>query len=405
MCTNSTNLSNAELLKIIKDSVIAGNIHSALLTVFFGLGPFLSLGKFIEKSVGSNPAANLPNDVIKVKTLLCCVLEKNGGLFKSNEQIEGVMSEGDKCGPKTIDAIRNFQQTALTFADGRIDPNGTTFHALYLLAANNFDDVQFTEDPFRNEIVKKALSYVGTVSNSGVQKGEKKGWEILRKFFKDAFDVYEDRDLNAEELKKVKTSGEFLAHWCGIFAAYVLQESSAFLLKIIEASRYKAIVPADTLNRMIADKEILDRLKDARFKQWKEGDYQHGLQSYFGNPKSVIKEVVETDIDGAGIKKIKTLACDYGDVIYLNNHLSHHCILIEKGICFEEGEKMESHYIVTVNGNSYNQGILIKKHIVTLKGNSATIKELNKINKENKNEPAVIMPVEIYFHNIKKLIN
>ncbi len=69
----------------------------------------------ISSSVGKG-GKNAPDDVMAVQTLL----NQNGASLETDGQV----------GPKTIAAITKFQQEAVGFADGRVDPGGQTWEAL-----------------------------------------------------------------------------------------------------------------------------------------------------------------------------------------------------------------------------------------------------------------------------------
>jgi peptidoglycan hydrolase-like protein with peptidoglycan-binding domain len=76
----------------------------------------------IRKSVGQG-GQNIAGDVLYVQILLADVLVRKG---LASISIDGV------CGPKTIKAIRDFQQAGPALVqDGRIDPNGPTIRALH----------------------------------------------------------------------------------------------------------------------------------------------------------------------------------------------------------------------------------------------------------------------------------
>jgi peptidoglycan hydrolase-like protein with peptidoglycan-binding domain len=78
--------------------------------------------KRIQASVGFG-GRNNPADVMTAQYLLDCVPAAHGG--PSPELVIDGIS-----GPKTMGAIRKFQNAALGRADGRIDPGGGTIRAL-----------------------------------------------------------------------------------------------------------------------------------------------------------------------------------------------------------------------------------------------------------------------------------
>jgi peptidoglycan hydrolase-like protein with peptidoglycan-binding domain len=78
--------------------------------------------KRIQASVGLG-GRNNPADVMTAQYLLNCVPAGHGGP-SSELVIDGIS------GPKTMGAIRKFQNAALGRADGRIDPGGSTIRAL-----------------------------------------------------------------------------------------------------------------------------------------------------------------------------------------------------------------------------------------------------------------------------------
>lgn len=85
------------------------------------------MAKSISGSVGQG-GRNFPlQDVLTVQYLLNCVPHTQGG--PSPELVlDGV------CGPKTRNAIAQFQRRTFGFTDGRVDPGGRT-----LLALQKFD--------------------------------------------------------------------------------------------------------------------------------------------------------------------------------------------------------------------------------------------------------------------------
>jgi hypothetical protein len=70
----------------------------------------------ISSSVGQG-AINNPEDVLVVQQLL-------------NKQRNVKLAEDKKCGPRTLQAILDFQKGFLTNPDGRIDPGGVTWKRL-----------------------------------------------------------------------------------------------------------------------------------------------------------------------------------------------------------------------------------------------------------------------------------
>ncbi len=70
----------------------------------------------LTNCVGKN-CANERNDVMRVQDLLIV-----GGFY--NGKADGL------CGPRTLDAIIQFQKTVLTNPDGRVDPGGATWRRL-----------------------------------------------------------------------------------------------------------------------------------------------------------------------------------------------------------------------------------------------------------------------------------
>lgn len=79
--------------------------------------------KSIRFSVGRGGQNVLPQDVMTVQYLLNCVPPSKGG--PSTELvIDGIV------GPKTMEAIANFQRGGLSSPDGRVDPGGPTLSRL-----------------------------------------------------------------------------------------------------------------------------------------------------------------------------------------------------------------------------------------------------------------------------------
>src|SRR5216684_351214 len=74
-------------------------------------------------SVGQG-GVNRPEDVGTIQTMLN---SKSGTKLKVDKQ----------CGPRTIQAIRDFQKTFLPAPDGRVDPSGLTWRRLTAPAAPN----------------------------------------------------------------------------------------------------------------------------------------------------------------------------------------------------------------------------------------------------------------------------
>lgn len=67
--------------------------------------------------------ANLFHDTATIQYLLNCVPASKGGPLEELD-IDGII------GPKSLAAIRRFQQSAISKADGRVDPGGPTLEAL-----------------------------------------------------------------------------------------------------------------------------------------------------------------------------------------------------------------------------------------------------------------------------------
>lgn len=80
------------------------------------------MAKNISAAVGMG-GANLFYDTVTVQYLLNCVPATKGGPLEELD-IDGII------GPKTLAAIRRFQEVAITRADGRVDPGGPTIAAL-----------------------------------------------------------------------------------------------------------------------------------------------------------------------------------------------------------------------------------------------------------------------------------
>jgi peptidoglycan hydrolase-like protein with peptidoglycan-binding domain len=78
--------------------------------------------KNIKSSVGFG-GTNDPSSVMTVQYLLNCVPAAHGGA-SPELVVDGII------GPKTIGAIRGFQNTWFGHADGRVDPGGKTLHTL-----------------------------------------------------------------------------------------------------------------------------------------------------------------------------------------------------------------------------------------------------------------------------------
>jgi len=70
----------------------------------------------ISGSVGQG-GVNKPDDVATIQTLL-------NGVLPSKLKVD------KQCGPRTIQAIRDFQKSFLSASDGRVDPGGTTWKKL-----------------------------------------------------------------------------------------------------------------------------------------------------------------------------------------------------------------------------------------------------------------------------------
>lgn len=85
------------------------------------------MAESITAAVGTPPAVNRAPDVETIQVLLNQVPALNGGPQPLLD-VDGLI------GPKTIGAIRKFQQTNLGFQDGRVDPNQKTLAKL-----NEFD--------------------------------------------------------------------------------------------------------------------------------------------------------------------------------------------------------------------------------------------------------------------------
>ena len=81
-----------------------------------------TMSRSISASVGYG-GTNHNNDVITVQELLNRVPVYKGGPAP-------LLAVDGKCGPLTIGAIRKFQQTNLSFSDGRVDPGKQTITAL-----------------------------------------------------------------------------------------------------------------------------------------------------------------------------------------------------------------------------------------------------------------------------------
>jgi peptidoglycan hydrolase-like protein with peptidoglycan-binding domain len=79
-------------------------------------------GGSISASVGAN-GRNIPDDVRTIQVLLNSVPKAKGGATPLLD-VDGIV------GPKTIAAIRAFQQAQLGWADGRVDPGGPTLAKL-----------------------------------------------------------------------------------------------------------------------------------------------------------------------------------------------------------------------------------------------------------------------------------
>ena len=91
------------------------------------------MAKTINGSVGVG-GMNQPTDVMVVQYLLNCVPVHKGGPT-IELVIDGI------AGPKTVQAIRQFQATRMGFADSRVDPNGQTLRKLH-----KFDP--YPQEPF-----------------------------------------------------------------------------------------------------------------------------------------------------------------------------------------------------------------------------------------------------------------
>lgn len=81
------------------------------------------MAKTINGSVGFR-GMNQPKDVMVVQYLLNCVPVQNGGPA-TELVIDGI------AGPKTVQAIQQFQNVNRLFADGRVDPDGQTLRELH----------------------------------------------------------------------------------------------------------------------------------------------------------------------------------------------------------------------------------------------------------------------------------
>jgi peptidoglycan hydrolase-like protein with peptidoglycan-binding domain len=87
------------------------------------------MAKSITLSVGSG-GANLPHDNLTVQYLLNCVPVEDGGPIVELV-VDGII------GPKTIAAIRSFQQKNTRTVDGRVDPERAGGRTI--VALNDFD--------------------------------------------------------------------------------------------------------------------------------------------------------------------------------------------------------------------------------------------------------------------------
>jgi len=75
-----------------------------------------STAERISAAVGETPSPNKPDDVILVQQLLI---------------VAGAKIAADKqCGPRTVQAIRDYQRNFLSHPDGRVDPGGSTWRHL-----------------------------------------------------------------------------------------------------------------------------------------------------------------------------------------------------------------------------------------------------------------------------------
>jgi peptidoglycan hydrolase-like protein with peptidoglycan-binding domain len=94
------------------------------------------MAKNIEGSVGYS-GRNMAAHVMTVQYLLNCVPANRGGPG-TELAVDGIV------GPMTLGAIRRFQTFNFGRADGRVDPNGKTLHALQSF------------DPYPNQTVQTA---------------------------------------------------------------------------------------------------------------------------------------------------------------------------------------------------------------------------------------------------------
>jgi len=89
------------------------------------------MAQTIAAPVGRLGGLNRPSDVKVVQELLNRVPHAAGGPYP-------LLAVDSLCGPKTMDAIQNFQlqQFGWGEADGRVDPNGPTLQKLNQLSGN-----------------------------------------------------------------------------------------------------------------------------------------------------------------------------------------------------------------------------------------------------------------------------
>lgn len=136
------------------------------------------LHPILEQPVGRG-APNQAQDLQIVKNLLGTVSSKLHGLYFQAPPATGCITNAADI-EKTIQAIAAFQKEILGFThpDGRVDPSGTTFHALKYLSSSNLEKLftrseGVTLNPQLRKRVLCLIAHVGpAVVNSAVRSLE-----------------------------------------------------------------------------------------------------------------------------------------------------------------------------------------------------------------------------------------
>ncbi|MDM0113018.1 peptidoglycan-binding domain-containing protein [Variovorax sp. J22R133] len=225
------------------------------------------MARNILASVGLG-GANRNDDVVTIQSMLNCVPTGNGG------PIPALDTDG-KCGPKTVGAIRNFQNRQFNSADGRVDVGQRTIERLQTFDTGGgqgatpvpggvpspqvvtppgfipakFDPATSTSgganippglSPLRRKIIElafaeaqpePAVTDLKTMMDGG--QVVRAGWKRLKQYFDEGVDGWTEQKwkdkatfdgvrIPGRRIPQPPTSG---VSWCGIFATWVARQA------------------------------------------------------------------------------------------------------------------------------------------------------------------------------------